>query len=186
MGQTDHLCQPPSRHNVSRMHKPVQMPRRLLDRLAHLVVTVEVEHIRHEIQRILVVLDLRIEASQIEPVRQVLLVDLTEVFVATIRDELQLPGQPMETSFCCHSSMLGGITDPVPPVAGVVTIRLAHELLHPDLRERRSDSCGSTVSRLRRAAVRRCYRVSKTELPRTKRNRLRLPGCWSCGRDICV
>jgi hypothetical protein len=58
------------------------MPGRLLDLLAHLVVALDVEHVGDEFERILVVLDLRVEPRQVEPVRQVVLVDVAEVFVA--------------------------------------------------------------------------------------------------------
>lgn len=58
------------------------MPRRLLDRLPHLIVAVEVEDIGDEIQSILVILDFGVETRQVEPIRQVILVDLAEILVA--------------------------------------------------------------------------------------------------------
>jgi hypothetical protein len=66
----------------------VQVAGRLLDGLAHLVVAVEVEHVGHEVQCILVVLDLGVEARQVEAVRKILLVNLAEVLIAAQRDEL--------------------------------------------------------------------------------------------------
>ncbi len=57
-------------------------------RLAHLVVAVEVEHIGYQVQRILVVLDLRVETRQVKAVCQILLIDLAKVLVAARRDEL--------------------------------------------------------------------------------------------------
>lgn len=65
------------------------MPGRFFYRLAHLVVAVEIEDVGHQVQRILVVLDLGVEARQVEAVRQILLVDLAEVLVAAGRDELE-------------------------------------------------------------------------------------------------
>jgi hypothetical protein len=59
------------------------MPSRLLYGFSHLIVAVQVEHVRDEIQRILVVLHLRIEPREVEPVRQVILVDLAKVLVAS-------------------------------------------------------------------------------------------------------
>jgi len=58
------------------------MPRRLLNLLAHLVVALDVEHVGDELERVLVVLDLGVEPRQVEPVRQVVLVDVAEVLVA--------------------------------------------------------------------------------------------------------
>lgn len=64
------------------------MPRRLLDLLAHLVVAVEVEDVGHEVEGILVVLNLGVQPSKIEAVGQVLFVDLAEVLVPPRRNEL--------------------------------------------------------------------------------------------------
>jgi hypothetical protein len=61
---------------------------RLLDLLAHLVVALDVENVGDQLQGILVVLDLRVEPRQVEPVRQVVLVDVAEVLVAAARQEL--------------------------------------------------------------------------------------------------
>lgn len=65
------------------MHQAVQVPGRALNGLAHIIVAVEVEDIRHQIERILVVLDLGVETSQVEAIRQVIFVDLAKVFVAS-------------------------------------------------------------------------------------------------------
>jgi hypothetical protein len=77
-----HLLQPARRHDEARVHEPVQVPRRLLNLLAHLVVALDVEHVGDELERVLVVLDLGVEPRQVEPVRQVVLVDVAEVLVA--------------------------------------------------------------------------------------------------------
>lgn len=59
------------------------MPSRLLNRLTHLVVAVEVKHIGDQVQCILVVLDLGVETCQVEPVGEVVFVDFAKVLVAT-------------------------------------------------------------------------------------------------------
>lgn len=60
----------------------------LLDGLAHLVVAVEVEDIGDEVERVLVVLNLGVQTSQVEAIGQVLFVNFAEVFVASRGDEL--------------------------------------------------------------------------------------------------
>lgn len=65
------------------------MAGRLLDGLAHVIVTVEIEDVGDEVQRILIVLDLGVEACEVEAVRQVVLIDFAKVLVAARRDELQ-------------------------------------------------------------------------------------------------
>lgn len=57
------------------------MPRTLLDLFAHIIVDLHVEYIGHEIQRILIVLDFRVEARKVESISQIILVDLAEVLV---------------------------------------------------------------------------------------------------------
>jgi len=64
------------------------MPRRLFYRFPHIIVALEVEDIRNEVERVLVVLDFRIEPRQVEPIGEVLFVDLAEVLVAPRRYEL--------------------------------------------------------------------------------------------------
>jgi hypothetical protein len=56
--------------------------------LAHVVFAVEVEYIGHKVERILIILHFGVEAGQIEPIGQVLFVDLAEVLVASRGDEL--------------------------------------------------------------------------------------------------
>lgn len=56
---------------------------RLLDLLAHVVFALQIEHVRDEVERILVVLYLRIEACEIETVGEVLLVDVAKVLVSS-------------------------------------------------------------------------------------------------------
>jgi hypothetical protein len=84
----EHFCQAPRCDDVARVHEAVEVPRRLLDGLAHVVVAVEVEDVGHEVEGILVVLDLGVEAREVEAVGEVLFVDLAEVLVAARGDEL--------------------------------------------------------------------------------------------------
>jgi hypothetical protein len=81
--QTHHLCESSGGHDVSGMHKSVEMPRRLLDLLPHVIVDFHVENIGDQVERILVVLDFRVEAGQVEAIGEIVFVDFTEVFIAT-------------------------------------------------------------------------------------------------------
>ena len=65
------------------MDQPVKMPCRLLDRFTHLIIAVQVENIRNEVERVLVILDFGVEASQVEAIGQVVLINLAEVLVAS-------------------------------------------------------------------------------------------------------
>lgn len=65
------------------MHQAIQMPRRLLDRLPHVVIAIEVENIRHQVKGILVVLNVRVEAGEVEAVGEVVFVYFAEVLVAS-------------------------------------------------------------------------------------------------------
>lgn len=78
----DHLGQPARRDDVPCVHQPVQVARRLFNRLAHVVVAVQVEHVRDQVQRVLVVVHFRVQAGQVESVGDVFLVDFAEVFIA--------------------------------------------------------------------------------------------------------
>ena len=64
------------------------MPRCLLNLLSHVVVDLHVKDVGHKVQRILIVLDLRIQAGQVEAIREIVFVNLAEVFIASGRDEL--------------------------------------------------------------------------------------------------
>lgn len=85
---TYHLCQTPSRDNVSGVDKAVKVAGRLLDGLAHVIVAVEVEDVGDQVERILIVLDFGVQAREVEPICEVLLVDLAEVLVTSGGDEL--------------------------------------------------------------------------------------------------
>lgn len=58
------------------------MPSGLLNLVPCFVLAVEIEDIRHQVECMAVVLDLRVETSQVEPVRQILFVDFAKVLVA--------------------------------------------------------------------------------------------------------
>jgi hypothetical protein len=86
--KSHHLCETSSRHNVACMYKTVEMSGALLNLLAHVIVDLHVKDIGHEIERILVVLDFSVKASQVEAVGEVVFVDFAIVFIAARRDEL--------------------------------------------------------------------------------------------------
>jgi len=71
------------------MDEPVQMPGGLLDRLPHVIFAVEVENVRDQVERVLVIMHFGVEASQIKAVRDVLFVDFAKVFIAAGGDELE-------------------------------------------------------------------------------------------------
>ena len=87
-GKAYHLLQASSSDDIPCVHETVEMSCALLDLLAHLVVDFHVEDIGHEIQSILVVLDLAIETREVKAICKIVLVDLAEVFVAAGGDEL--------------------------------------------------------------------------------------------------
>ena len=70
------------------MYQTIKMPCRLLDLVSHLIVTVKVEDICNHVQRILVILNIRIQAGKIEAICKVVLVYLTEILITAGRDEL--------------------------------------------------------------------------------------------------
>jgi hypothetical protein len=65
------------------MYQSVEMPSRFLYLLSHVVVTVEIKHIDDQIKRILVILNLGVEASEVESVCKVFFVNLAKVFIAS-------------------------------------------------------------------------------------------------------
>ena|SRR3569833_124762 len=87
-GATHHFREAARGDDVPRVDEAVQVASRLLYRLAHVIVAVEVEDIRDEVESILIVLDFRVQAGEIEAVGEVVLVDLAEILVAPRRDKL--------------------------------------------------------------------------------------------------
>lgn len=71
------------------MYQSVEMPSGFLYLLSHVVVAVEVKHIGNQIEGILIVLNLGVEAGQVESVCEVFFVDLAKVLIASGRYELQ-------------------------------------------------------------------------------------------------
>jgi hypothetical protein len=71
------------------MDKAIEMTGRLFDLLPQIIIGVEVEDIGHEIERILIVRDLGVQTSQVEAIRQVIFVDLTEILISSGRDKLE-------------------------------------------------------------------------------------------------
>ena len=71
------------------MHQTVEVACTVFNLLAHVVVDFHVEDIGHQVQGILVVVHLRVKAGEVEAVCEVVLVDLTEVFVAPCCYELR-------------------------------------------------------------------------------------------------
>ena len=57
------------------------MTGRLFNLFTHIIVTVEVEDVGDEVEGILVVLDVGVEACQVEAVGEVVFVDFAKVFV---------------------------------------------------------------------------------------------------------
>lgn len=83
-----HFRQTARSHNVPRMDQSIEMAGRFLNLFPQIIIGVEVKHIRHEVQSILVVGDFGVQTGEVEPVRQVILVDFTEVLVPPRRDKL--------------------------------------------------------------------------------------------------
>lgn len=65
------------------MNQSIKMSGGFFYLLSHIVVAVEVKHVGNQIKGILIVLNLSVESSKVEPVREVFFVDLTEVFIAS-------------------------------------------------------------------------------------------------------
>jgi hypothetical protein len=76
------------------MHQAVKVACALLDLLPHVVVDFHVKDIGHQIECILVILHFCVQSSQVEAIREVILVDFAEVFIAACRYELE----------CCQQS----------------------------------------------------------------------------------
>lgn len=81
--RTYHLRQTPSSDDITGVNKAVKMSCGLFDLLAHVIFAIKVEDVGDKIKGILVVLNFRIKACQVEAVGEVFFVDLAEVFVAT-------------------------------------------------------------------------------------------------------
>jgi hypothetical protein len=65
------------------------MPSRLLNLLSEVVVRIQIENVCHQVQRILVILDLRIQTCQVESIRKIFLINLAEIFISSRRYKLE-------------------------------------------------------------------------------------------------
>lgn len=65
------------------MDQAVEMSCGLFDLLSHVVFAIQIEDIGDQVEGILVVLDVGVEARKVEAVGQVVFVDLAEVFIAS-------------------------------------------------------------------------------------------------------
>lgn len=86
---TYHLSETTGSDNVACMDKTVEMTGRLFDLLAQIIIGIEVEDIGHKVERILIVGDLGVQTSQVEAIRQVVLVNLAEILISSGRDKLK-------------------------------------------------------------------------------------------------
>lgn len=64
------------------------MTSRLLDLLSQIIVGIKIENVGYEIQSILVVRDLGVQAREVESIGQVVLINFAEVFISPRRDKL--------------------------------------------------------------------------------------------------
>lgn len=64
------------------MDKAIQVSRRFLYLSPQIVVRLQIKDICHEVESMLIVLNLYIQAGQVKPVRKVLFVDFAKVFIA--------------------------------------------------------------------------------------------------------
>jgi hypothetical protein len=79
------------------MYKAVEMAGRFLYRFSHVIVTVEIEDVRDQVKGILIVLNFRVKACQVETIGKVILVNLAEVLIAAGRNELWTKGVSTRT-----------------------------------------------------------------------------------------
>lgn len=80
------------------------MTSRLLDLLPQIIVGIKVENVGHQVQSILVVGDLSVQAREVESVCQIILIDFAEVFISSRRDKLndkrwQISGVPKSQNY---------------------------------------------------------------------------------------
>lgn len=83
-----HFGETTSGDNIASVNQTIQMARRFLNLLAQVIICIEIENIRHEVQRILIVGYFGVQTGKVEAVGQVFLVDLTEVLISARRNKL--------------------------------------------------------------------------------------------------
>ena len=59
------------------------MPGRFLNLFSHIIVTIQVKDIGDEVKSVLIILDIRVESSQVEAVRKIVFVNLAEIFITS-------------------------------------------------------------------------------------------------------
>jgi hypothetical protein len=64
------------------------MTSRLLDLLSEIIVGIKIENVGYEVQSILVVRNLGVQAREVESIGQVVLINFAEVFISPRRDKL--------------------------------------------------------------------------------------------------
>ena len=108
------------------------MPRRLLDLFPHIIVAVEIENVRYQIEGILVVLHFGVQAGKVEAVGKILFVNLAKIFVSPGRYELLNVSNRLAPAhrLTWVEGLAKSNTYPVAPVACVVAICLAVEVVH--------------------------------------------------------
>lgn len=72
------------------MYQAVQMTGRFFDLFSHVFVTVEVKHIRDQVQSVLIVLYFGVEIGQVEAIGQIFFIDVAEVLIASRGYELEI------------------------------------------------------------------------------------------------
>ena len=65
------------------MHEAIEVTSTFLDLLSHVIVNFHIEYVRDQVQCILIVLHFGVQAGKIESIRQVILIDLAKVLIAT-------------------------------------------------------------------------------------------------------
>lgn len=78
-----HFCQTPGCDDITSMNQSIQVSSRLLNCLPHVIVAVKIEDVGDQVESILVVLNVGIEACQVESVGKVVFVDLAKVLIAS-------------------------------------------------------------------------------------------------------
>jgi hypothetical protein len=63
------------------MYQAVEVSRRFFNRFSHLILAVEIEDICHQVERVLVILDIGVEAREVETIGEVLLVNFAKILV---------------------------------------------------------------------------------------------------------
>lgn len=71
------------------MNQAIQVTSRFLDLFTQVVICIKIEDVRYKVECILIVWHLGIQARQVEAISKIFLVNFTEIFVPSGRNELQ-------------------------------------------------------------------------------------------------